>query len=97
MLETGQQPPSLLSLDDLRTMGNGLVQLCEILEPHGLVDYELGVWEEEITSSRLVCFSFFFYHTNLAIVLIQCRELLEGDSQEQAESASETRPSTSRS
>ena len=47
-LERGVQAPGLLSLGVIRTMGNTLTQLCERLEPHGLVDYQMGVWEEEI-------------------------------------------------
>lgn len=25
-----------------------LINICDQLEPYGLVDYEIGVWEEEI-------------------------------------------------
>ncbi|KAJ9142718.1 hypothetical protein NKR23_g7046 [Pleurostoma richardsiae] len=39
---------SLISLDRLRKMGDELVRLCDAVERHGLVDYQYGVWEEQI-------------------------------------------------
>ena len=33
-------------------MGDELVRLCDGLERHGLVNYQIGVWEEEIISSE---------------------------------------------
>jgi hypothetical protein len=41
----------LLSEQQLKKMGDELVQLCNIIERHGLVDYEYGVWEERIIDS----------------------------------------------
>ncbi|KAJ5753711.1 uncharacterized protein N7511_007864 [Penicillium nucicola] len=41
---------SLLHRDRLEAMGKDLVQLCDQLEQHGLVDYQMGIWEEEILS-----------------------------------------------
>lgn len=41
-------PMTLLRADDLEKMGDGIVRWCNGLEKHGLVDYEMGVWEEEI-------------------------------------------------
>lgn len=55
MLETGEPPAapqSLIPEDSLEHMGSELVRLCDIMEKHGLVDYQIGVWEEEIISSR---------------------------------------------
>ena len=54
MLDTGQAPmapQSLIQEDFLERMGNNLVRLCDNMERHGLVDYQMGVWEEEIISS----------------------------------------------
>ncbi|KAL2025133.1 hypothetical protein VTK56DRAFT_135 [Thermocarpiscus australiensis] len=51
MMEAGQQlqrPQSLISLEGLHKMGKELVRLCDSIERHGLVDYQYGVWEEQI-------------------------------------------------
>jgi hypothetical protein len=45
---------NLLTSDRMEAMGNELIQLCDQLEPHGLVDYQIGILEEEILSGR--CF-----------------------------------------
>ena len=53
MLRTGQRPApphALLGEDFLDKMGSQLVRLCDGMEQYGLVDYEMGVWEEEIIS-----------------------------------------------
>ncbi|MCJ1481842.1 hypothetical protein MMC06_002001 [Schaereria dolodes] len=58
MLGTGQspQPPqSILQEDFLERMGRELVRLCDNMERHGLVDYQMGVWEEEIISVLTDC------------------------------------------
>lgn len=55
MLETGEPPvapQSLISEESLENMGSELVRLCDDMEKHGLVDYQIGVWEEEIISSK---------------------------------------------
>ncbi|GIK06450.1 hypothetical protein Aspvir_002100 [Aspergillus viridinutans] len=50
VLRTGHQPSntSTLSSDRLDDMGRELIQLCDQTEQHGLVDYQMGIWEEEI-------------------------------------------------
>ncbi|KAJ5822793.1 hypothetical protein N7447_005133 [Penicillium robsamsonii] len=52
VIATSQQPAhtSLIRRDRMETMGRDLIQLCDQLEPHGLVDYQMGIWEEEILS-----------------------------------------------
>ncbi|CEO58315.1 hypothetical protein PMG11_03046 [Penicillium brasilianum] len=52
VVATGRQSPqtSLLSRDRMEAMGKDLIQLCDQLEQHGLVDYQMGIWEEEILS-----------------------------------------------
>ncbi|GES62861.1 37S ribosomal protein S9, mitochondrial [Aspergillus terreus] len=57
LLQTGRQPPhtSLLSVDVMENLGKELIQLCDRIEQHGLVDYEMGVWEEEILSVLSQC------------------------------------------
>jgi hypothetical protein len=54
LLRTGRQPSrtSLLSIEAMDTLGKQLIQLCDQMEQHGLVDYQLGIWEEEILSGR---------------------------------------------
>jgi hypothetical protein len=51
MMESGQQTQrsqSLIPQEGLERMGKELVRLCDSIERHGLVDYEYGVWEEQI-------------------------------------------------
>ena len=43
---------SLLHLDFLNLMGNELLHMCDQIENDGLVDYEMGFWEEEIMTSK---------------------------------------------
>ncbi len=59
MLNSGQPPnppQSILQLEVLERMGTELVRLCDSMEKHGLVDYQMGVWEEEILSSKHIGF-----------------------------------------
>ncbi|KAF1347386.1 hypothetical protein EJ07DRAFT_142690 [Lizonia empirigonia] len=58
MINTGQrpQPPqSLIDYDTLEKMGTQLVKNCDNMEKHGLVDYQMGVWEEEIIAMLTSC------------------------------------------
>lgn len=55
MINTGQRPQapkSLIDYDFLEKMGTQLVKNCDSMEKHGLVDYQMGVWEEEIVASE---------------------------------------------
>ncbi|KAJ6024587.1 hypothetical protein N7540_005384 [Penicillium herquei] len=49
-ITTGHTPvqSNLLSRDRMEVMGKDLIRLCDQLEQHGLVDYQMGIWEEEI-------------------------------------------------
>lgn len=47
-------PQSLLPLDTLERMGDNLVAHCDNLQRYGLVDYQMGIAEEEIINSKLV-------------------------------------------
>ncbi|KAL1592311.1 hypothetical protein SLS60_011388 [Paraconiothyrium brasiliense] len=54
MRTTGQRPQapqSIIDYDFIEKMGTKLVKNCDNMEKHGLVDYQMGVWEEEITAS----------------------------------------------
>ena len=57
MLDTGRSPAPpriLLPLNTLERMGDELVAHCDNLGKLGLVDYQMGVAEEEIVESRLL-------------------------------------------
>lgn len=44
--------PGLITLPMLKHMGNELVRLADMMEPHGLVDYEFGIWENSIMDGK---------------------------------------------
>jgi hypothetical protein len=57
-LATGQRPQApqeLLKEEFLERMGREIVRLCDNMERHGLVDYQMGVWEEEIIDAIQDC------------------------------------------
>lgn len=62
-------PATMLSADSIEKMGQELIRLCDLVEPHGLVDYQMGIWEEEILDSKahatFPLFSFLTVETNL--------------------------------
>lgn len=47
-----QHEQSKLTVDRLKRMGKELIRLCDGIERHGLVDYEYGVWEDDIIQSK---------------------------------------------
>ena len=55
LMGSGQQlsrPQRLLSRETIEKLGNEVVRLSDGLERHGLVDYQYGVWEDEIVASK---------------------------------------------
>ncbi|EXJ72771.1 uncharacterized protein A1O5_03918 [Cladophialophora psammophila CBS 110553] len=54
-LKTGIWPGDMLSTDIITSLGDQLVAMCDILQTHGLVDYEMGIWEEQITHIFIEC------------------------------------------
>lgn len=57
-IATGQAPQApreLLREETLERMGRELIRLCDNMERHGLVDYQMGVWEEEIIEAITAC------------------------------------------
>ncbi|KAI5849495.1 hypothetical protein DFP73DRAFT_295952 [Morchella snyderi] len=55
---TGQAPlppREIIREDMLERMGRELIALCDSMERHGLVDYQMGVWEEEILGAIQEC------------------------------------------
>ncbi|KAF2764124.1 hypothetical protein EJ03DRAFT_40439 [Teratosphaeria nubilosa] len=58
MLQTQQQlrePQSIMSQQALEHLSRELVRLCDSVERHGLVDYQMGVSEEEIMDLIIRC------------------------------------------
>lgn len=55
MMESPQRPAGLISQDNLEKMAQELIQLCDGIERHGLVDYQYGVWEEKILQILTDC------------------------------------------
>lgn len=55
MLHTNQsprEPQSVMSSQTLERLSTELVRLCDSIERHGLVDYQMGVAEEEIMDRK---------------------------------------------
>lgn len=55
LMSSGQQQSRsqrLLSQDSIEKLGSELVRLCDGLERHGLVDYQYGVWEDQIVAGK---------------------------------------------
>lgn len=65
----------------MEAMGKALIQLCDQLEQHGLVDYQMGIWEEEILCGKFTtCYFQKQKKANkfsITLVLGQCLDLLE--------------------
>lgn len=47
------QPQTLLGVDDMDKLGHELVRLCDGVSVFGLVDYQMGVAEEEILEREI--------------------------------------------
>jgi hypothetical protein len=59
MLRGGQRPTppqTLIPENYLEKMGDDLVALGNKIEHHGLVDYEMGVWEDQILAGASLLF-----------------------------------------
>lgn len=46
---------NILPVETIQAMVDELIRLCDSIEQWGLVDYDRGVWEEEITSIFIQC------------------------------------------
>lgn len=56
LLRNSQSPQdslNIMSSHSLEHLSRELVRLCDSVEQHGLVDYQMGVAEEEIMDCRL--------------------------------------------
>lgn len=47
-----QPPKGIIREETLQRMGTEVIRLCDSMERHGLVDYQMGVWEEEILDCK---------------------------------------------
>lgn len=54
-LRTQQQPTDYLTGKNIQGLIDKLIQLCDAIEKHGLVDYEMGIWEEQIVDIFIRC------------------------------------------
>ncbi|KAK3308211.1 uncharacterized protein B0T15DRAFT_490803 [Chaetomium strumarium] len=62
MMESGQQlqrTQTLIPHEGLKKMGKSLVRYCDNIERHGLVDYQYGVWEEQIVDILGECLTLY--------------------------------------
>ena len=93
MLDSGRppaQPHTLLPKESLEEMGNELVSLCDGLEKHGLVDYQMGVSEQEIIESKPKSIRIFatdmrIISSNCEAVLSRCIDLVGSDDENDEE------------
>ena len=54
-IRTGHEPADILSAETMTRLVDELVIMCDQLEQYGLVDYEMGVAEEQIIGIFTVC------------------------------------------
>jgi hypothetical protein len=80
-IATGQapQPPQeVLGKDFLERMAHELVRLCDPLERHGLVDYQMGVWEEQIVDSMYFSQRSIYLQSLIGVTaIVECLGLIE--------------------
>jgi hypothetical protein len=93
--QTLAEPRSIMSAQVLEHLSRELIKACDIVEPKGLVDYQMGVAEEEIMDCKPSGILFILDSpmlTQLA-VLLRCLAQLEPDTEMTDESPP---PTTSR-
>jgi hypothetical protein len=54
-LRTRSRPPDMLTSEKITNMVHELIGMCDQLEQYGLVDFEMGIWEEQIVHIFTVC------------------------------------------
>ena len=52
---TGRKPDDMLSVGGIKMLMEDLVGMCDKLQPYGLVDFEMGLWEEQIIQVFIEC------------------------------------------
>jgi hypothetical protein len=58
-LRSERQPPDMLTADKLHAMVEELIGLIDNVEQYGLVDYDMGVWEDQIVHIFTQCLDLF--------------------------------------
>ena len=88
----------IMNVQVLEHLSRQLVKLCDDVESHGLVDYQMGVAEEEIMDRRF-CVSWGFNdrlgNSDRAPVLIRCLNLLAPTTEQPGNSGRQSRSSGS--
>lgn len=75
---------------NLETLSRELVRLCDSVEKHGLVDYQMGVAEEEIMDCKLRLFQLCICSMlTLCPVLLRCLSQLDPETASNAEAGAE--------
>lgn len=82
-----REPQSIMSAQNLERLAQELIKLCDNVERHGLVDYQMGVAEEEIIERewifpRLGCS---IKYVLTVIVLLRCVQLLDPNDERTSE------------
>lgn len=80
MIQSGQalqDPQSIISTQGLEQLARELVRLCDDVEKHGLVDYQMGVAEENIMDRECKFYTLPISLLTIEIVLLRCLSLLE--------------------
>ena len=54
-LRTGRQPADILTAENIKRLVDDVVTMCDQLEVYGLVDYEMGIAEEQICHIFTLC------------------------------------------
>ena len=97
MIQSGQalhESQSIIGTQALEQLARELVRLCDDVEKHGLVDYQMGVAEENIMDRKYsLCTRTWNHLLTIEIVLLRCLSLLEAPSDRQDDS--NTRPQSS--
>ena len=55
VLRTRRQSTDILSAATITSLVDDLISMCDQIEHYGLVDFEMGIWEEQITHIFTVC------------------------------------------
>lgn len=79
-----RHPQSLIPREFLWKMSKELVRLSDSVEKHGLVDYQLGIWEENIMNSKSL-YGITASSPDILIVLLECLDLLDGPDEDEAD------------
>ncbi|KAK2589477.1 hypothetical protein QQS21_012847 [Conoideocrella luteorostrata] len=71
-----------MSEDTVKKMGDELIRLCDGIERHGLVDYQYGVWEEQIEAALEDCLDAFDEEKDLEDDLLEISKFCYSQAEE---------------